>query len=62
MTRTNNLPLVLFGGVAVLLAIFSLLPEGTFIGLSSDFWRGVLLGILIGVAMFGRPRAFTSTD
>ena len=62
MTRGNSLPLVLFGGVAVLLATFALLPEGTFIGLSSDFWRGVLLGILIGIAMFGRPRSLTSTD
>jgi len=62
MTQSNNLLLVWFGGLAVLLATFSLLPEGNFIGLSSNFWRGALLGILIGVAVFGRPRALKSTD
>lgn len=62
MTRSYNLPLVLFGGASVLVATFSLLAEEIFIGLSSDFWRGGLLGILVGVAMFGQPRASTSTD
>jgi hypothetical protein len=53
----------MFGGVAVLLATFSLLPEqGTFIGLSSDFWRGALLGILISIVIIGRPRVFTNAD